>query len=426
MELLWLAVAAAGGAVVAYLLLRGGSARLDERLAAQQQARAQAEGALAETRAGLDRLRTELARAQTALEQERSAAAEKLQLLEATRDEMTLRFKQLSQDILEDKSRRFAEQNQQNLETILAPLRERIGSFEQQVKDSYERETRDRIALKEQIAQLQVLNQKVSAEANQLALALRGQSQVQGNWGEMMLERILELSGLERGREFETQFSAADAEGQRRRPDAVIHLPHGRDIIVDAKVSLTAYLRCAEAPDEPTRAAALKEHVASLRAHIRELSAKNYHELDGIASLDFVLMFVPSEAAYVEAVRAAPDLYEEALAHNIGMVGPSTLLPTLRTVENLWKVERQNRNAQKIAEAAGGLYDQLVLFEQALSDVGEALGRAQESYDTAHKRLSEGRGNLVRRAEQLKKMGAATSRQLPTPLADQADGPEEA
>jgi DNA recombination protein RmuC len=365
-----------------------------------------------------------VARLSTELSQEREAAADKLKLLENSREELTLRFKQLSQEILEDKSRRFTEQNQQNLEQILKPLRERIAGFEQQVRQSYESETRDRVALKEQIVQLAALNQRVSAEANRLAGALRGETRTQGAWGEMILERILELSGLEQGREYELQFAARDESGQRYRPDAVVHLPGGRDIIIDAKASLTAYARIGDAADEAGRAAALAAHLASLRGHIKELGGKNYQALEGLGSLDFVLMFVPSEAAYIEAVRAAPELYTEALAQNIGLVCPSTLLPTLRTVDNLWKIERQNRNAQQIAEEAGRLYDKFVGFEQDLSKLGAALSSASRAYEDARGKLVAGPGNVVRKIELLRKLGAKTAKQLPESLSGQADADE--
>lgn len=354
--------------------------------------------------------------ANTTLEREREIATDKLRFLEQTREDMSLRFKQLSQEILEDKARRFTQQNQQNLEQILKPLREKISGFEQQVKETYDKENRVRIELVQQIGTLQKLNQQVSDDARNLAVALRGESKTQGAWGEMILEKILEASGLVRGREYETQFSSTGDDGKRYRPDAIVHLPEGRDLIVDAKVSLTAYVRGCEATDENARRQALAEHVQSLRSHIRLLSEKNYQSLENVRTLDFVLMFIPSESAFIEAIRAEPGLYDEALKRNISLVSASTLLPTLRTVEYLWKIERQNRNAQKIAEDAGRLYDQFVLFESALSGIGDALGKAQQSYDTARKRLVDGRGNLVGRVEKLKDMGAASTKQLPDEL----------
>ena len=427
-------LAAVLGALLAWLAgraaterQRANAAAAEAGAAAQAQAAAIREQELSAARSAGEQLRAQLAAAQSesavlriTLDKEREAAADKLKLLQQTGEEMTLRFKQLSQEILEDKSRRFTEQNQLNIEQILKPLREKIAGFELQVKQSYELETRDRVALKEQIAQLARLNQQVSAEANNLAGALRGQARTQGAWGELVLERILELSGLEKGREYETQFATRDEAGQRYRPDVVVHLPGERDIIIDAKASLSAYARFSEAVDEAARELALAAHVASLRSHIRELGAKGYESLEGIRSLDFVLMFVPNEAAYIDAVRSAPGLYEEALTQNIGLVCPSTLLPTLRTINNLWKVERQGRNAQQIAEEAGRLYDKFVGFEQDLSKLGSALNSASKAYADARGKLLEGPGNVVRKIEMLKKMGAKASKQLPDALRSQA------
>lgn len=432
--LLIAATAAALGALLAWLAVRPAAERqraiaaaAQDGAAVQAQTIAAREQELGALRAAAEQLRTQLAAAQsqgavlrTTLDKEREAATDKLKLLRDAGEEMTLRFRQLSQEILEDKSRRFTEQNQHNIEQLLKPLRERIAGFEQQVKQSYELETRDRVALKEQIAQLARLNQQVSAEANNLAGALRGQARTQGAWGELVLERILELSGLEKGREYETQFATRDEAGQRYRPDVVVHLPGGRDIIIDAKASLSAYARFAEAADEAARESALSAHVAALRSHIRELGGKGYQSLEGIGSLDFVLMFVPNEAAYIDAVRAAPGLYEEALQQNIGLVCPSTLLPTLRTVSNLWNVERQGRNALQIAEEAGRLYDKFVGFEQDLSRLGGALASAGKAYADARGKLLEGPGNVVRKIELLKKMGAKAAKQLPYPLRNQA------
>lgn len=364
----------------------------------------------------------ETARLQTLLEQERKGAGEKLKLLEDSREQLTLAFKQLSGDILEEKSRRFAEQNQQSLDSLLKPLGEKIATFERQVKQTYEYETRDRVALKEQIVQLQLLNQQVSVEANQLSTALRGQSKSQGNWGEMILERILELSGLAKGREYETQFSAHNDDGARRRPDAVVHLPDNRDIVIDAKVSLKAYLRATEATSEADRIGALAEHVAAVRAHLHSLSVKEYQNLEGIRTLDFVLMFVPSEAAYIEAIRAEPRLFEEALTRNVGLVSPSTLLPTLRTVENLWRFERQGQNAMVIAERAGRLYDKFAGFLEDLDKVGRGLETTGKAYQTARNKLLDGaKGTtLMDRVEELRSLGAKTSKQLPLPAVPRA------
>ncbi len=346
--------------------------------------------------------------------QERAAADERQRLLES-------HFKQLSQDILEDKSKRFTEQNQQNIEAILKPLRERIGTFEQQVRQSYELETRDRVALKEQITQLQSLNQKVSAEANQLALALRGQSKTQGNWGELVLARVLELAGLQKDHEYSVQVSAKSADGKGYFLDALVNLPDGRQIIIDSKVSLTAYMSSTSTTDEAARKLALDEHVASLRKHVKELSGKEYQRLEDIRSLNFVLMFVPNEAGFVEALRHDTALFTDAYEKSVVLVSPTTLLPTLRAVESSWKLERQTQNAKEIAQQAGALYDKFVGFAESLLDVGTAISKAQEHYDKARGQLSEGKGNLIGRIEKLKKMGAAAEKSIPAALTKDAE-----
>ena len=363
---------------------------------------------LARTRAAAAdaRLQAELASARTALDLERSRGTEQLAQLEA-------RFRQLSSDILEDKSKRFTEQNRDNLEALLKPLRERLAGFENQVKQTYEYETRDRVALAAQIAQLHKLNQQVSSEANALATALKGQSKTRGNWGELVVERILELSGLAEGREYHKQVSAQAEDGGRRMPDFVVHLPGGRDIVIDSKLALNAYLRATAAATDEARAAAMAEHVAALRNHVRELADKDYTRLYGITSLDFVLMCVPNEAAYVEALTAAPGLFEEAFAKKIVLVSPSNLWPTLRAVENMWRLERQNENAAEIARRGGALLEKLHGFVDDVMEIDKHLKRAVEAHAGAMNKLSTGKGNLIARAEQMRKLGVAVKKQLP-------------
>lgn len=365
----------------------------------------------ARTQAAADstRLEAELASARTTVELERTRAADDGRQLET-------RFRQLSQEILEDKSRRFTEQNRDNLAQLLDPLRERIQGFEAQVKETYQYETRDRIALKEQIVQLQKLNQQVSSEANALASALKGQSKTRGNWGELVVERILELSGLTEGREYDKQLSAQTEDGERRIPDFVVHLPGGRDIVIDSKLALNAYLRATAAVTEEARVAALAEHVAALRAHVRGLGEKDYTRLYGITSLDFVLMCVPNEAAYVEALTAAPELFEEAFARKIVLVSPSNLWPTLRAVENMWRLERQNENAAEIARRGGALLEKLYGFVDDVMEIDRHLKKAVEAHAGAMNKLSTGKGNLIARAEQMRKLGVAVKKQLPLGL----------
>lgn len=364
---------------------------------------------LARTRAAPEtaRLQAELASSRTALELERG--------------QLDARFRQLSQDVLEDKSKRFTEQNRENIEGLLKPLRERLTGFENQVKQTYEYETRDRIALKEQIAQLQKLNQQVSTEANALATALKGQSKTRGNWGELVVERILELSGLAEGREYDKQIGMQAEDGGRRVPDFVVHLPGGRDIVIDSKLALNAYLRATAAATEEARAAALAEHVAAMRNHVRELADKDYTRLYGITSLDFVLMCVPNEAAYVEALTTAPALFEEAFAKKIVLVSPSNLWPTLRAVENMWRLERQNENAAEIARRGGALLEKLYGFVDDVMEIDRHLKKAVDAHAGAMNKLSTGKGNLIARAEQMRKLGVAVKKQLPLGLQKSGD-----
>jgi len=375
---------------------------------------------LARTRAAAEAagLQAELAANRKELELERGNAAVQLAQLDT-------RFRQLSADILEDKSKRFTEQNRDNLEAILKPLRERLQGFETQVKQTYEYETRDRVALKEQIAQLQKLNQQVSTEANALATALKGQSKTRGNWGELVVERILELSGLVEGREYDKQVAVQGEDGGRRVPDFVVHLPGGRDIVVDSKLALNAYLRATSAATEEARGAAMAEHVAALRNHVRELAAKDYTRLYGITSLDFVLMCVPNEAAYVEALTAAPGLFEEAFAKKIVLVSPSNLWPTLKAVESMWRLERQNENAAEIARRGGALLEKFYGFIDDMKDVEKHLKGATEAHAGAMNKLTSGKGNLVARSEQMRKLGVAVKKQLPLGLVKSADNDDD-
>lgn len=364
------------------------------------------------------RLQADVASTRTALELERGRASEQLSQLES-------RFRQLSADILEDKSKRFTEQNRDQIEGLLKPLRERLAGFETQVKQTYEYETRDRIALKEQIAQLQKLNQQVSSEANSLASALKGQSKTRGNWGELVVERILELSGLAEGREYDKQLSAQAEDGGRRVPDFVVHLPGGRDIVIDSKLALNAYLRATAAATDEARGAAMAEHVAAMRGHVKDLAAKDYTRLYGITSLDFVLMCVPNEAAYVEALTAAPGLFEEAFAKKIVLVSPSNLWPTLRAVENMWRLERQNENAAEIARRGGALLEKLYGLFDDFMEIDKHLKRAADAHAGALNKLQTGKGNLIARAEQMRKLGVAVKKQLPLGLQKGGDNDED-
>ena len=272
-----------------------------------------------------------------------------------------------------------------------------------------------------QISELQKQTLQISADAVSLANALRGDNKAQGNWGEFVLEKLLEDSGLTKGREYDTQVALKDDSGKRKNPDVIVHLPEGRDIVIDAKVSLVDYERYFHAEDEDSKQQCLRQHLSSLRAHIKGLSGKDYESLEGVNSLDFVLIFVPVEAAFMLALDQDPDMMRDAYDRGIIVVSPSTLMVTLRTIKNLWRYADQNRNAQLIADKAGALYDQFVLYVEALDDVGRHLDRSKDAWDTARKRLSLGRGNLVRRTQELKKLGAKTKKSMPEDLDNQAD-----
>lgn len=367
------------------------------------------------------RLSSELRGVQEKLDAERAGAAEKLALLESARQAMADQFKALAADILEDKSRRFTEQNQTQLGQLLDPLRERLSEFQQQVAQAYRTEGQERSALAQQVSQLMALNQSLSAEARGLAEALRGSTKAQGNWGELVLERVLESAGLRKGQEYVTQDSRTGADGQRLRPDVVILLPEERRLVVDAKCSLLAYERHAGAGDDAARETALRAHLDSVRTHLKGLSEKNYQQLYGIGSLDFVLMFMPVEPAFMLAVTHDAELFMDAWRRNVLLVSPSTLLFVLRTVAHLWRQEQQNRNAQEIARRGAELYDRLCGFATELRRAGDQLRQAQRSLDDAEKKLSTGRGNVIRQAEMLRELGLKPTRQLPQPLRERAE-----
>ncbi|WP_409419301.1 DNA recombination protein RmuC [Marinomonas sp. RS-M-Aa-14] len=322
-------------------------------------------------------------------------------------------FKQMAQEIMSQQGQRLAKENERQLGSLLTPLGSQIQKFQESVEKSYQEEARERFSLVKEIKGLQLLNQKISDDAVSLTHALKGQNKLQGGWGEVILERILERSGLEKGREYETQASYQTAEGRRLQPDVVIHLPEGKQIIVDSKMVLVSYLAYMEAESDEDRNRALKQHLDAVRRHMKELSAKSYHDLPGVTSLDFVLLFIPIEAAFGLALQADNGLFSEAFEHNIIIVGPSNLLATLRTIQNIWRNEKQSQNAIEIARQAGAMYDKFSSFVQDMDDIGSKLDAVSRTHDSALKKLTAGRGNLVARAEKLKLMGAKTSKALP-------------
>ncbi len=350
------------------------------------------------------------------LDAERTAAGEKLRVLVEARDALTHQFRTLADDILEEKSRRFAEQNASSLGALLEPLKQRIGEFRTKVEEVYVQEGKDRSALAEQVRQLMALNRSLSEDARHLADALKGSAKAQGQWGELILERLLEAAGLQRGREYVVQDSRVREDGTRAQPDVVLHLPGERRLVIDAKVSLVAYERHASAGDDGARAAALSQHLDSVRAHVRGLSERNYPDLYGLKSIDFVLMFVPIEPAFMLAVTHDDELFMDAWQRNVLLVSPSTLLFVVRTVAYLWSQEARTRNAHEIARRGAELYDKFSGFVQNLQAVGTRLAQAQQEYELAMGKLTSGRGNLVRQAEMLRELGVKPTKVLPEAL----------
>lgn len=365
--------------------------------------------------AELRRLEAQTARLDAELREQQESHQQRLEDLQEARDTLRAQFADMATKIFDEREQRFAQTSQQHLGQLLDPLKERIHAFEKRVEESYQQEARERFSLGKELERLQQLNLRLSDEATNLTQALKGQK-TQGNWGELILERVLEHAGLEKGREYQTQVSLKSADGERFQPDVLIMLPGDKQVVVDAKVSLTAYQQFVAGNDE----AALKQHVQSLRSHVKGLSSKDYSRLEGLHSLDFVLLFVPIEAAFSAALQAEPNLFQEAFDRQIVIVSPTTLLATLRVIDSLWKQERQGQNAREIAERAGWLYDKFVLFIQDLDELGSRLQQVDKAYAAARNKLCEGRGNLVSRSEQLKLLGARASKSLPADLLERA------
>ncbi|MBJ7380685.1 MAG: DNA recombination protein RmuC, partial [Polynucleobacter sp.] len=336
----------------------------------------------------------------------------RLDSLNEAKNALSEQFKNLASEILEDKSKRFTEQNALQLDAILKPLQTKLSEFKEQVSNSYNQESRERFALKNEIERLSSLNIKMSDETRSLTQALKGDSKIQGNWGELVLETILESSGLRKGEEYLVQDSHTQIDGSRLQPDIVVRLPEGRHLVIDSKVSITAYARYAEANEEKLLEQELAAHIQSIRQHIQGLSGKNYSAISDLSSVDFVLMFIPIEPAFLSALKAAPNLYQEALNKNIVLVCPSTLMATLRTVAHLWRQDQQNRNAMEIARQCAALYDKFVGFVEDLEEIGKRLDQAQTSYHDAFNKLKTGKGNLIRSAEKVKELGVKPSKTI--------------
>ncbi len=330
-------------------------------------------------------------------------------------------FENLGNRIFEDTTKKFTDKNKTDMETLLNPLREQIKDFEKKVTDTHTEASKDRASLQVHIENLKNLGEQMSREAVNLTTALKGESQTQGAWGEIVLEKALEMSGLSEGREYHSQPSYRGGDGNTLRPDVIVHLPEGKDVVIDSKVSLTAYERYMSCENEEERKDFLRQHVHSFRNHIKELSSKAYEDIPEITSLNYVLMFVPLESAFMLAIEAERDLYSEAFEKNVIIVCPSTLLATLRTIHSIWQFEYQNANAREIAESAGRMYDKFVTFTEHLEEVGKRIGQSDQAYQKAMNSLRDGKGNLVKRALDLKELGVKTSKELPPDFSEKSE-----
>ena len=362
-------------------------------------------------------LKASLARLNEALQQERKQSEEKLSLLREARDDMTKEFKVLAAAVMQEHGETFSKQNKEQIDVVLAPLREKLSEFQLGLTTAHSESLKERAVLAEQIKQLSAASATMTSETSNLTRALKGKAQTQGAWGEMILVTILEKSGLRQGEEYFIQTSHTTEDGQRLRPDVVVSLPGGQRIVIDAKVSLTAFNAHVNAGNDEDRAAYLQRHLASMRAHIKTLGDKGY-QVHTNGGVDYVIMFVPIEGALAAALQESPDMTSEALAQNVNIATPTTLMIALRTAANVWQVERRNKNAEAIATRAGQLYDKFVGFTEDMQSLGKRLEQAQSSYVDAMGKLTTGSGNLLRQADMLRNLGAKTSKALPTNLLD--------
>ncbi len=335
--------------------------------------------------------------------------------IEALQKRLTTEFENIATKILKERSDEFSASNHKNLSEILNPLKERIQSFEKKVDETYDKELRDKISLKEEVKKLSELNAKVSEDANNLTKALKGDVKKQGNWGEVILERVLERSGLTKGQEYEREEVIEGNDANVQRPDVILHLPDNKHIIIDSKVSLVAYERLMSAETDEQRVTYLKDHINSLRSHVKLLSEKNYQNAQNLNTPDFVLMFLPIEASFSVAVQGDSDIFAYAWEKKIVIVSPTTLLATLRTISSIWKQENQTKNAQEIARLSGALYDKFIGFAEDMARIKANIDRTSNAYDDAMKKMKDGSGNIIRTAEKIKELGAKTgNKSLPT------------
>ncbi len=409
-------VACAVGFVVAYVVRGSRAAAIEAQWRAKEAEAAKLAAELVAVRQALSEKSEELAKTQANLENAHAALdAQKAETLELQKT-LTAEFENIANRILKERAAEFSESSKKDLGALLNPLGEKINEFKNQVKEAYSIETREKAILREQIKNLSEQTRAISDEANNLTKALKGDVKKQGNWGEVILERVLEMSGLHRGREYEREEVSKNAEGANSRPDVVVHLPDNKHVIIDSKVSLVAYDRLAAATDKEAYASAVREHLASIKKHVQELADKNYPNLLGINAPDFVLMFVPIEAMFSVAVEADQSLFAYAWERKIVIVSPTTLLATLRTIASIWQQDNQTKNSLEIARLSGALYDKLVGFIDDFQKIKRALDAADKAYADAFGKLSDGKGNMLTTATRIKELGAKASKTLPSEL----------
>lgn len=402
------------GFTLAWFMARPRQSRLEERNLNLEQARDEALQKLEVETKRANEAENDLATVNANFQNLQERLKEQKEEFEQLEEKFRNEFKNLANEILEEKTKKFTEQNRENLDTLLKPLGEKISEFQKRVEETHKEDIKGRASLGQHLKMLQNLNQQMTDEARNLTKALKGDNKKQGNWGEVILQRILEKSGLTKDREYEIQVSTTTEDGRRLQPDVVVHLPDEKRLVIDSKVTLTAYEKYVSSESDEEQEKALKQHINSLRAHVKGLSNKNYEQIHGFNSPEFVLMFIPIEPAFGVAMQHEPDLYNEAFDRNIIIVSPTTLLATLATIDNVWKQEYQNRHAMEIAERGGLLYDKFVGFVEDMKDIGNRIRQTQESYDNAMGKLSDGRGNLVRQTEMLRELGAKASKKLPS------------
>jgi DNA recombination protein RmuC len=417
MDLLYGLIGLLAGLGITFLIMRawlaGRQQYLREKVAGLEQDALTLDRQIREKEAETIRLTRELAVATTDHRNLKEKLQEQKTEIGNLQERFRIEFKNLANDIFEEKSKKFTEQNRTSIDQLLKPLGEKIRDFEKKVGDAYDKEAQQRFSLKEEVKRLAELNRKIAEDAENLTRALKGDSKSQGNWGEMILESILEKSGLVKNREYMVQPSFQGDDGRRLQPDVVVSYPGNRSVIIDAKVSLTAYERMVDAGNAELEQKFLKEHLTSIRNHVTELSNKDYLEIYQLQSLDFIMLFLPVEPAYLIAIREDPEIWNYAYDRRILLISPTNLLAALKMIASLWRQEYQNKNAMEIARQSGDLLDKFYALLSDLNDLGNRLKLTQKSYDDAMNKLSEGKGNLIRRAQRIEELGAKTKKKLP-------------